>query len=76
MHPQGLRRNPDLTYKMINHIISPEPQKIFATEQSAGITNLKTVPMLPAGAGAVLQLRRSRRLHEEGAAAAGAAHRV
>ena len=37
----------DLTYKMINHIISPEPQKIFATEQSAGITNLKTVPMLP-----------------------------
>jgi spermidine/putrescine-binding protein len=38
----------DLTYKMINHIISPEPQKIFATEQSAGITNLKTVPMLPA----------------------------
>ena len=39
--------HPDLTYKMINHIISPEPQKIFATEQSAGITNLKTVPMLP-----------------------------
>jgi spermidine/putrescine-binding protein len=37
----------DLTYKMINHVISPEPQKIFATEQSAGITNLKTVPMLP-----------------------------
>jgi spermidine/putrescine transport system substrate-binding protein len=37
----------DLTYKMINHIVSPEPQKIFATEQSAGITNLKTVPMLP-----------------------------
>jgi len=37
----------DLTYKMINHIISPEPQKIFAVEQSAGITNLKTVPMLP-----------------------------
>ena len=37
----------DLTYKMINHIISPEPQKVFATEQSAGITNLKTVPMLP-----------------------------
>jgi hypothetical protein len=32
---------------MINHIVSPEPQKIFATEQSAGITNLKTVPTLP-----------------------------
>lgn len=39
--------HPDLTYKMINHIVSPEPQKVFATEQSAGITNLKTVPMLP-----------------------------
>lgn len=39
--------HPDLTYKMINHIVSREPQKIFATEQSAGITNLKTVPMLP-----------------------------
>jgi spermidine/putrescine-binding protein len=39
--------HPDLTYKMINHIVSPEPQKIFATEQSAGITNLKAVPMLP-----------------------------
>jgi spermidine/putrescine-binding protein len=39
--------HPDLTYKMINHIVSAEPQKIFATEQSAGITNLKTVPMLP-----------------------------
>lgn len=38
--------HPDLTYKMINHIVSPEPQKVFATEQSAGITNLKTVPML------------------------------
>ena len=37
----------DLSYKMINHIISPEPQKQFATEQSAGITNLDTVPMLP-----------------------------
>ena len=32
---------------MINHIISPEPQKIFAVEQSAGITNLKAVPTLP-----------------------------
>jgi hypothetical protein len=32
---------------MINHIISPEPQKVFAVEQSAGITNLKTVPLLP-----------------------------
>lgn len=39
--------HPDLTYKMINHIVSPEPQKIFATEQSAGITNLKTVASLP-----------------------------
>jgi spermidine/putrescine-binding protein len=38
----------DLSYKMINHVISPEPQKIFATEQSAGITNLKAVPTLPA----------------------------
>jgi spermidine/putrescine transport system substrate-binding protein len=37
----------DLTYKMINHVISPEPQKIFAVEQSAGITNLKAVPLLP-----------------------------
>ena len=39
--------NPELAYKMINHIISVEPQKIFATEQSAGITNLKAVPTLP-----------------------------
>ena len=39
--------NADLTYKMINHILSPEPQKIFATEQSGGITNLDAVPMLP-----------------------------
>lgn len=39
--------HPELTYKMINHIVSPEPQKVFATEQSAGITNLKTVPTLP-----------------------------
>jgi spermidine/putrescine-binding protein len=37
----------ELSYKMINHVVSPEPQKIFATEQSAGITNLDTVPMLP-----------------------------
>ena len=37
----------DLSYKMINHIISPEPQKIFAVEQSAGITNVKAVPLLP-----------------------------
>jgi spermidine/putrescine transport system substrate-binding protein len=37
----------ELTYKMINHILSPDPQKVFATEQSAGITNLKTVPSLP-----------------------------
>ena len=39
--------NPELSYKMINHIISVEPQRIFATEQSAGITNLKAVPTLP-----------------------------
>ena len=39
--------HPDLSYKMINHIVSAEPQKQFATEQSAGITNLDTVPMLP-----------------------------
>ncbi len=38
--------NMDLSYKMINHIVSAEPQKQFATEQSAGITNLDTVPML------------------------------
>jgi len=38
----------DLTYKMMNHILSAEPQKQFATEQSAGITNLDAVPMLPA----------------------------
>jgi spermidine/putrescine transport system substrate-binding protein len=37
----------DLSYKMMNHVLSPEPQKIFATEQSAGITNLDTVPTLP-----------------------------
>ena len=39
--------HPDLSYKMINHIVSAEPQKQFATEQSAGITNLDTVSMLP-----------------------------
>lgn len=38
--------NPELSYKMINHIISAEPQKQFANEQSAGITNLDTVPLL------------------------------
>ena len=38
----------DLSYKMINHIVSVEPQLQFATEQSAGITNLKAVPQLPA----------------------------
>ena len=37
----------DLTYAMINHVLSPEPQRVFATEQSAGITNLDTVPLLP-----------------------------
>jgi len=37
----------DLTYKMINHIVSPKPQLQFATEQSAGIANLDTVPLLP-----------------------------
>ena len=40
--------HPELSYKMINHIVSVEPQTIFATEQSAGITNLKAVPSLPA----------------------------
>ena len=39
--------HPELSYKMINHIISVEPQNIFATEQSAGITNLQAVPALP-----------------------------
>jgi spermidine/putrescine-binding protein len=39
--------NVDLTYKMMNHILSPEPQRVFATEQSAGVTNLDTVPSLP-----------------------------
>lgn len=37
----------DLSYKMINHVISADPQKQFATEQSAGITNLDAVPLLP-----------------------------
>jgi spermidine/putrescine transport system substrate-binding protein len=39
--------HPDLAYGLINHIVSPGPQTEFATEQSAGITNLKAVPMLP-----------------------------
>lgn len=39
--------NIDLTYGMMNHVISPEPQLIFATEQSAGVANLDTVPLLP-----------------------------
>jgi spermidine/putrescine transport system substrate-binding protein len=39
--------NRDLAYKMITHVVSPEPQKLFAMEQSAGITNLKAVPLLP-----------------------------
>jgi spermidine/putrescine transport system substrate-binding protein len=39
--------NIDLSYKMINHVISVEPQKIFAEEQSAGITNFRAVPELP-----------------------------
>src|SRR5262245_4671971 len=38
--------HPELSYKMINHIISAEPQKQFATEQSAGITNRDTIPLL------------------------------
>ena len=37
----------DLVYGLINHILSPAPQVQFATEQSAGITNLKAVPTLP-----------------------------
>jgi spermidine/putrescine-binding protein len=36
----------DLTYAMINHVLSPAPQVQFATEQSAGITNLDAVPQL------------------------------
>src|SRR5262245_55496456 len=36
--------HPDLVYGMMNHILSPAPQTQFATEQSAGITNLKAVP--------------------------------
>jgi spermidine/putrescine transport system substrate-binding protein len=47
--------HPDLAYGLINHIVSPGPQTQFATEQSAGITNLKAVPMLPE------ELRRSYR---------------
>ena len=39
--------DPDLAYKAINHIIAPEPQVAFATDQSAGITNLDAVPLLP-----------------------------
>jgi spermidine/putrescine-binding protein len=39
--------NIELSYKMINHVVSAEPQRQFATEQSAGITNLDTVPLLP-----------------------------
>jgi spermidine/putrescine transport system substrate-binding protein len=37
----------DLVYGLMTHILSPDPQKQFATEQSAGITNLKAVPLLP-----------------------------
>jgi spermidine/putrescine transport system substrate-binding protein len=37
----------ELAYKAINHIVSPEPQVAFATDQSAGITNLDAVAMLP-----------------------------
>jgi spermidine/putrescine transport system substrate-binding protein len=39
--------HPDLAYGLINHIVSPPSQNQFATEQSAGITNLKAVPLLP-----------------------------
>jgi spermidine/putrescine transport system substrate-binding protein len=39
--------HPDLAYGLIDHIVSPAPQNQFATEQSAGITNLKAVPLLP-----------------------------
>jgi spermidine/putrescine transport system substrate-binding protein len=39
--------HPELSYKMIDHIISVDPQLVFATEQSAGITNLDAVPKLP-----------------------------
>ena len=37
----------DLTYAMMNHILTPPAQLVFATEQSAGVTNLDTVPLLP-----------------------------
>ncbi|MEX1108409.1 MAG: extracellular solute-binding protein [Dongiaceae bacterium] len=40
--------NLDLTYAMIDHIVSAEPQRMFAEEQSAGITNLEAVPLLSA----------------------------
>lgn len=39
----------DLVYGLMNHILSPEPQKQFAEEQSAGITNLDAVPTLSEG---------------------------
>ncbi|MEX0807740.1 MAG: extracellular solute-binding protein [Dongiaceae bacterium] len=38
--------NLDLTYAMIDHVVSAEPQRMFAEEQSAGITNLEAVPLL------------------------------
>ncbi|MDZ4736748.1 MAG: extracellular solute-binding protein [Rhodospirillaceae bacterium] len=41
--------NLDLTYAMIDHIVSAEPQRMFAEEQSAGITNLEAVPLLSEG---------------------------
>ncbi len=40
--------NRDLVYEIINHVLSPAPQKQFAEEQSAGITNLDAVPLLNA----------------------------
>lgn len=46
--PSGAR-NVDLAYKAISHIVSPEPQVAFAADQSAGITNLDAVAMLPEG---------------------------
>ena len=67
--------HPDLTYKMINHIISVEPQKSLRDRAERRHHQPQDRADAAAGAGAVLQLRRPRRLHDEGAAPAGASHR-
>ncbi len=61
---------------MINHILSPEPQKVFATEQSAGITNLDTVPMLPPELASAYGYADLRDKLTQGAPAADAADRA